>query len=75
VARNTLDLGLRHYSRANLEAVRASNQTLHLNVLGLLSVASDVSPELARATISSISVLGALHASAEVKAALADRMR
>lgn len=75
VARNTLDLGLRHYSRADLEAVRASNQTLHLNVLGLLSVASDVSPELARATISSISVLGALHASAEVKAALADRMR
>lgn len=75
VARNTLDLGLRRYTRADLEALRASNQTLHLNVLGLLSVASDVSPELARATISSLSVLGALHASAEVKAALADRMR
>lgn len=75
VARNTLDLGLRHYSRADLEAVRAARQTLHLHVLGLLSIAADVSPELARATISSISVLGALHASAEVKAALADRMR
>jgi Arc/MetJ-type ribon-helix-helix transcriptional regulator len=75
VARNTLDLGLRHYTRADLDAVRAAGQTLHLHVLGLLSIAPDVSPELARATISSLSVLGALHASAEVKAALADRMR
>ena len=75
VARNTLDLGLRHYTREDLEAIRAAHQTLHLHVLGLLSIAPDVSPELARATISSLSVLGALHASAEVKAALADRMR
>jgi len=75
VARNTLDLGLRHYSREDLEAVRTARQTLHLNVLGLVSIAADVTAELARATISSISVLGALHASPEVKAALADRMR
>ena len=75
VARNTLDLGLRHYSREDLEAVRAAQQTLHLHVLGLLTIASDVSPDLARATISSLSVLGALHASAEVKAALVDRMQ
>jgi Arc/MetJ-type ribon-helix-helix transcriptional regulator len=75
VARNTLDLGLRHYTRADLEAVRAERQTLNLHVLGLLSIASDVTADLARATIGSLSVLGALHASAEVKAALADRMR
>ncbi len=75
VARKTLDLGLRHYSRDDLEAVRAARQTLHLNVLGLVSIAADVPAELARTTISSISVLGALHASAEVKSALADRMR
>jgi Arc/MetJ-type ribon-helix-helix transcriptional regulator len=74
VARNTLDLGLRHYTRADLEAVRAARQTLNLHVLGLISIAADVTPELARATISSLSVLGALHASSEVKAALADRM-
>jgi Arc/MetJ-type ribon-helix-helix transcriptional regulator len=75
VARNTLDLGLRHYTRADLEAVRAERQTLNLHVLGLISIASDVTPELARATIASLSVLGALHASPEVKAALSDRMR
>jgi len=75
VVRNTLDLGLRHYTRADLEAIRAAQQTLDLHVLGLISIAADVTPELARATISSLSVLGALHASADVKAALADRMR
>jgi Arc/MetJ-type ribon-helix-helix transcriptional regulator len=75
IARKTLDLGLRHYSREDLEAVRAAGQTLHIHVLGLASIAQDVTPELARATIASLSVLGALHASAAVKAALADRIR
>jgi Arc/MetJ-type ribon-helix-helix transcriptional regulator len=74
VARNTLDLGLRHYSRADLEAARERGEALRINVLGLASIASDVTPELARAAIASITVLGALHASTEVKAALADRM-
>ena len=75
VVRKTLELGLRTYSRADLEAIRVSRETLQLNVLGLVTIAADVPVELARATISSISVLGALHASPEVKAALADRMR
>jgi Arc/MetJ-type ribon-helix-helix transcriptional regulator len=73
VARKALDLGLRHYSRADLEAAQAAGQMLHIRVLGLASIATDVSAELARATIASVSVLGALQASAAVKAALADR--
>jgi hypothetical protein len=48
---------------------------LHIQVLGLATIALDVTPELARATIASVVVLGALHASPAVKAALADRMR
>ena len=75
VSRKSLDLGLRHYSREELERARATGQTLRINVLGLASIAEDVSPELARATIGSIVVLGALHASSSVKAALADRVR
>lgn len=75
IGRKSLDLGLRHYSRQELEAVQAAEQRLDINVLGLVSIAADVPAELARATIASVSVLGALHASAEVKAALADRMR
>jgi Arc/MetJ-type ribon-helix-helix transcriptional regulator len=75
VARKTLDLGLRHFDRASLEEVRRAGEMLRINVLGLATIAADVSPELARATIASISVLGALHASAAVKAALAGRIR
>lgn len=75
VARKTLDRGLRAYTRDELEAVRASGQTLRISVLGLATIARDVTPELARATIASVSVLGALHASPEVRAALEDRMR
>ena len=71
--RRSLDLGLRHYTREDLEAARAAGRTLRINVLGLASIASDVTPELARAAIESVSVLGALHASPAVKAALADR--
>lgn len=72
-ARKGLDLGLRNYTRADLEAVRQSGEMLHINVLGLASIAQDVTADLARATIASVSVLGALHATAAVKAALADR--
>ena len=75
VARRSLDRGLRHYGRDELEAARAAGQPLDIRVLGLASIAADVTPELARATIASVSVLGALQASAAVKAALADRTR
>ena len=74
VARKSLVLGLQHYSRADLEAVCAAGETLQIQVLGLASIGADVSPELALATIASITVLGALHASPAVKAALAGRI-
>jgi Arc/MetJ-type ribon-helix-helix transcriptional regulator len=73
VGRKALELGLRHYSRAELEAARTSGELLHINVLGLASIAHDVTAELARASIASVTVLGALQASAEVKATLVDR--
>jgi Arc/MetJ-type ribon-helix-helix transcriptional regulator len=73
VARKTLDIGIRYYSRSDLEAARTSGEMLHINVLGLGRIADDVTPELARASIASVTVLGALHASPEVRAALADR--
>ena len=74
VARHQLDLGLHHYARADLEKVKAMGEMLHIQVLGLAVIASDVPPELARETIASIHVLGALSASPAVKAALADRI-
>ena len=71
--RKSLDLGLRHYTRAQLEAAQRDGKVIEINVLGLATIASDVPPELARATIRSVTVLGALQASPEVKAALADK--
>jgi Arc/MetJ-type ribon-helix-helix transcriptional regulator len=73
-SRLTLELGLRTFARQDLEAIQAAGERLKIRVLGLVVIADDVTPDLARATIESITVLGALHASAEVKTALADRL-
>jgi len=74
-ARKTLVLGIQHFSADDLRAVKAAGQALQIRVLGLASIAPDVTPELALAAIDSVVVLGALHASPAVKAALAGRIR
>ncbi len=74
VARKTLVLGVQHYTRDDLEAVRAAGHKLQIRVLGLASIAEDVSPELALATIAVVEVLGAFRASPAVRAALAERV-
>ena len=73
--RHTMELGLRDYTVADLEALKAAGEVLHLKVVGLARIASDVTPELALETIGSITVLGALQASADIKKALADRIK
>ena len=75
VMRKTLVLGIQHYGRSELLALQALGHKLQLRVLGLASIADDVTPELALATIESVTVLGALRASAAVKAVLASRIR
>lgn len=74
VARKQLSLGLSHYTRQHLETARDAGTPLHIQVLGLASIAPDVTPALARDAIASVQVLGAFHASPEVKKALADRI-
>jgi len=73
--RRTLVLGIREFTASDLEAVRGRGERLVIRVLGLASFAPDITPELALATIESITVLGALHASPALKRALADRLR
>jgi len=75
IERHTMELGLRDYSRADLETLQRAGEILHVKVVGLARIDSDVTPELALATIGSITVLGALQASAEVKKVLADRIK
>ena len=72
-ARRTLTLGSCHYTRRDLEEIRDAGQMIHIRVLGLASIAADVSPQLALATIASVEVLGAFRAPTAVKAALAPR--
>ena len=74
VARRTLLLGLQHFTRADLERAQAAGEMLEIHVVGLARIADDVTAELARATIRSIVVLGAFHASPAVRKALADRI-
>ncbi len=73
VARRALTLGTQHLSRRDLEELRDAGQTVDLHVLGLATIANDVSADLALATISSVEVLGAFRAPNTVKAALANR--
>ena len=75
VERRALTLGTQHLSRRDLEALHEEGRRIELRVLGLATIADDVRPELALATIASVEVLGALHAPPAVKAALRDRMR
>lgn len=75
IDRHLLELGLRDFSVDDLEAVRAAGEMLHVKVVGLVRIAADVTPELARATIASLTVVGALQATPPVKAALADRIK
>ncbi len=75
VERHTMELGLRDYTRADLEALREAGEILHVKVVGLARIDPDVTPDLALETIGSITVLGALQASPDLKKALADRIR
>ena len=74
-ARKQMVVGLQNYSRADLEVLRGRGEALDLNVLGLLTIAPDVTPELALDTIASLRILGAWNAPADVKNALRARLR
>lgn len=74
-ARKTLSLGVHHVTKEHLQALKAKGEKLDIRVLGLATIDTAVTPELALATISSLSVLGALHASPAVRAALSKRIR
>ena len=74
IERRTLDVGLRDFTRADLEAARDAGGFLHIKVVGLARLAHDITPELAPATIGSINIPGALRRPAELRAALAHRI-
>ena len=74
VARRTLTLGTRHVTREELEELRDAGRTVELRVLGLASIADDVPPDLALATIA-VAVVAALAVARTATAAARMRVR
>ncbi|MFD3164077.1 CopG family transcriptional regulator [Herpetosiphon sp. NSE202] len=75
VVRTASVLGVISFDREDLQRMQQHNEQARIVVVGLLILSNDISVELAQATIKSIKVYGALRASPEVKAALADRIK
>ncbi len=75
VTRNSYVIGALVHDKADLEKRRAKGEKLNLNIIGLLHISNDVTPELAREVIENIQVRGIFNASDAVKAALADRLK
>ena len=72
-ARQSFVIGAMIYDRAGLEKYRDAGKQLNVHVVGFLSLADDVTPELARETIAAVRVRGIFRAPKAVKEALADR--
>jgi len=68
-----MGLGVVSYDRKALERLLDRGKMLELRMVGVVHLSSDVTPELALATISAVKVFGAFRASAAVKKALIAR--
>ena len=75
VTRRTMVIGVVDYSAHDLERYRATGEMIDVNVVGMLIMNKDVTPELAKATIKSIKVFGVLAIDTALKEALGDRIR
>jgi Arc/MetJ-type ribon-helix-helix transcriptional regulator len=74
ITRKAIGTGTFEFDRSDLERLLAARAKVAISAVGLVSIGHDVSPELARNTIESITVRGVFRASKAVKDALADRI-
>ena len=75
VKRRIMVLGVLDVSRKSLEEHLKLNETHDYSVVGAMNVASDIPVDLALKTMNSVQVFGVLNISAELRAALGDRIR
>ena len=75
VVRRQIVVGVLVCTRADLEKRRAAGEKIDINVVGMVRLGKDVTPDLARDVIQSLQVYGVLRASPALKDALADRIR
>jgi Arc/MetJ-type ribon-helix-helix transcriptional regulator len=73
MTRKEMSLGALHYSANDLQKTIDAGKKLTISAVGLLSISKDVSPDLAREAIESVTIRGVFRASQAVKDALADR--
>ena len=66
-------IGVLRYDRKTLERLKVKKKRIRMTVVGMLSLARDISPALAADVIEEVRVHGVFHASEAVKTALADR--
>ena len=67
-------LGVETVTRSTLEELRRQGKKISLRVIGMLKLADDIDPQLARETIEVILIRGSFHASPILREALADRI-
>jgi Arc/MetJ-type ribon-helix-helix transcriptional regulator len=70
VERRFMTLGVAVYTREDLEARVAAHKPIDIRVVGVLKIADDVTPELAKAAIRSVTVFGKIRATPEVLSSL-----
>jgi Arc/MetJ-type ribon-helix-helix transcriptional regulator len=73
--RREMVIGTLMYNRKDLETFKTKKVKVKIKVIGLFILTQDVTPELALATIDSVTVHGGFKAPEDVKVALADRIR
>lgn len=66
VVSERFNIGARHFTRRELEEARANGERLRVRVVGLVSFAKDVTPDLVDDVIEHLVVRGALKAPKEV---------
>lgn len=75
ITRKNFVVGILLYDANDLIKKQNQGTILDISMIGMFSLANDVTPELALATINSIKVLGIFNAPDDVKEALADRTK
>lgn len=74
ITRTSSVIGVLVYDAKDLEKLKTNHERLKLNIIGMLVLTKDITPELARETIETIKVHGTFKATEPVREALADRI-
>ncbi|MBU0934459.1 MAG: CopG family transcriptional regulator [Spirochaetes bacterium] len=74
IVRQAFVVGVQVYTAKQLEQCKARKERLNITVVGYLSFARDITPELADEVIESVNIKGILDISPAVKAVLGERL-